>query len=72
VNRYTFVFHAYPGGAATLENLTTHERIRVSDPAAVGPQIERWLASLTGPGESVDPTAGDDPAAPGSSGTDSA
>jgi hypothetical protein len=69
VNRYTFVVHAYPGGAATLENLSTHERVRVSDLAAVGPQIECWLASLTRPGESIDPTAGADPAHPGSAGT---
>ena len=46
VNRYTFVVHAYPGGASMLENLSTHERIRVCDLAAVGPQIESWLASL--------------------------
>jgi hypothetical protein len=52
VNRYTFVVHAYPGGASMLENLSTHERIRVADLAAVGPQIERWLASLAQHGES--------------------
>jgi hypothetical protein len=52
VNRYTFVVHAYPGGASMLENLSTHERIRVSDLPAVGPQIERWLASLAQHGES--------------------
>jgi hypothetical protein len=60
VNRYTFVFHVYPGEAATLENLSTHERIHVSDLAAVGPQIERWLASLTRVGESVNPAPADD------------
>jgi hypothetical protein len=54
VNRYTFVVHAYPGGASMLENLSTHERVRVCDLAAVGPQIERWLASLAPHGESVD------------------
>jgi hypothetical protein len=53
VNRYTFVFHAYPGGTSMLENLSTHERVRVCDLAAVGPQIERWLASLTRSEESV-------------------
>jgi hypothetical protein len=52
VNRYTFVVHAYPGGASMLENLSTHERVRVSDLAAVGPQIECWLASLARHGES--------------------
>jgi hypothetical protein len=46
VTRYTFLVHAYPGGASMLENLSTHERIRVSDLAAVGPQIESWLAGL--------------------------
>ena len=52
MNRYTFVVHAYPGGASMLENLSTHERIRVPDLAAVGPQIESWLASLAEHGES--------------------
>jgi hypothetical protein len=52
VNRYTFVFHAYPGGTSMLENLSTHEQVRVCDLAAVGPQIECWLASLT---RSADP-----------------
>ncbi len=52
MNRYTFVVHAYPGGPSMLENLSTHERIRVSDLAAVGPQIECWLASLAQHGES--------------------
>lgn len=28
-----------------LENLSTHERVRVTDLAAVGPQIERWVAT---------------------------
>jgi hypothetical protein len=37
-----------------LENLSTHERIRVPDLAAVGPQIECWLASLPQPGDSGD------------------
>jgi hypothetical protein len=52
VNRYTFVVHTYPGGASMLENLSTHERIRVSDLAAVGPQIECWLTSLAQHGDS--------------------
>lgn len=58
MNRYTFVVHAYPGGASMLENLSTHERIRVPDLAAVGPQIESWLAGLAQPAEPVDPAGG--------------
>jgi hypothetical protein len=46
MNRYTFVVHVHPGGLSTLENLSTHERVRIADMAAVGPQIERWLAEL--------------------------
>jgi len=41
-----------------LENLSTHERIRVPDLAAVGPQIESWLAGLGEPAEPVNPAAG--------------
>jgi hypothetical protein len=48
VNRYTFVIQVHPDGLSTLENLATHERIQVSDLAAVGPQIEQWLGSLPG------------------------
>lgn len=48
MNRYTFVIQIHPEGISTLENLSTHERIRVSDLTAVGPQIERWLAALHG------------------------
>jgi hypothetical protein len=47
VNRYTFVVQIHPDGPSTLENLSTQERVRVTDLAAVGPQIEEWLASLT-------------------------
>jgi hypothetical protein len=46
VNRYTFVVQVHPDGPSTLENLSTHERVRVSDLDAVGPQIERWLRSI--------------------------
>jgi hypothetical protein len=49
VTRYTFVIQIHPDGLSTLENLSTHERIRVSDLATVGPQIERWLEGLTSP-----------------------
>jgi hypothetical protein len=47
VNRYTFVVQIQPDGPSTLENLSTQERVRVSDLEAVGPQIEEWLESLT-------------------------
>jgi hypothetical protein len=43
VNRYTFVIQIQPEGVSTLENLSTYERVQVSDLTAVGPQIERWL-----------------------------
>jgi hypothetical protein len=47
VTRYTFVVQVHPDGLSTLENLSTHERIRVSDLGTVGPQIEQWLEGLT-------------------------
>jgi hypothetical protein len=47
MNRFTFVIQIQPDGPSTLENLTTQERVRVSDLDTVGPQIERWLESLT-------------------------
>jgi hypothetical protein len=46
MNRHTFVVHVHPGGLTTLENLSTHERVRISDLAAIGPQIELWLEAL--------------------------
>jgi hypothetical protein len=46
VNRYTFVVQVHPEGISTLENLSTHERVRVPDMSAVGPQIESWLEEL--------------------------
>jgi hypothetical protein len=46
MNRHTFVIQVHPGGISTLENLSTHERVRISDMAAVGPQIEQWLEAL--------------------------
>jgi hypothetical protein len=49
MNRYTFVIHVHAGGPSTLENLSTHERVSVAHLAAVGPQIERWLATLPSP-----------------------
>jgi hypothetical protein len=47
MTRYTFVVQIHPDGPSTLENLSTHERVRVSDLASVGPQIEQWLEHLT-------------------------
>ena len=49
MTRYTFVVQVHPDGISTLENLSTRERIQIVDFAAVGPQIEAWLASLTSP-----------------------
>jgi hypothetical protein len=46
MNRYTFVVQIHANGPSTLENLSTHEVIPVSDLTAIGPQIERWLAAL--------------------------
>jgi hypothetical protein len=46
MNRYTFVIQVHADGPATLENLSTHERVPVSDLTAVGSQIERWLAAV--------------------------
>ena len=48
MNRYTFVIQVYPGGISTLENLGTKERVRISELAVVGPQIERWLDDQPG------------------------
>jgi hypothetical protein len=44
MNRYTFVVRIQPSGVSTLENLSTYERIKVTDLALIGPQIERWLS----------------------------
>jgi hypothetical protein len=52
VTRYTFVVQVHPDGLSTLENLSTHERIRVTDLATVGPQIEDWLKEHAGSGSS--------------------
>lgn len=60
MNRYTFVIQVHPGGLSTLENLSTHERIPLSDLAAVGPQIERWLAGLEPDGTGTEPLPSDD------------
>jgi hypothetical protein len=46
VKRHTFVVQVHSHGPSTLENLSTRERVAVADLAAVGPQIERWLAAL--------------------------
>lgn len=44
MNRFTFVVRIQPEGVSTLENLSTYERVKVTDLALIGPQIERWLA----------------------------
>jgi hypothetical protein len=44
--RYTFVLHVHPEGISTLENLTTHELIQVSDLVTVGSQIDSWVQEL--------------------------
>jgi hypothetical protein len=44
MKRHTFVVQVHPDGLSTLENLSTQERVRISDLRSVGPQIERWLA----------------------------
>jgi hypothetical protein len=49
MNRYTFVVQVHTDGLSTLENLSTHERVRVAELDAVGPQIEQWLEGLTAP-----------------------
>ena len=48
MNRHTFVIQVHADGPCTLENLGTRERVPVAHLAAVGPQIERWLAALPG------------------------
>jgi hypothetical protein len=44
--RYTFVIQVHPEGISTLENLSTHELIRLDQLAEIGPHLERWLAQL--------------------------
>jgi hypothetical protein len=46
MKRFTFVVQVHPDGIKTLENLSTHERVPVAHLAEVGPQIERWLATV--------------------------
>ena len=48
MKRYTFVVQVHREGISTLENLSTHECIRLQELAAVGAQIERWLAEEPG------------------------
>jgi hypothetical protein len=56
IQRYTFVVRVHPGEGATVENLATREQAAVTDVAAVGSQIERWLKEL-GDGAAVTPVA---------------
>jgi hypothetical protein len=58
MTRYTFVVQVHPDGLSTLENLSTHERVRITDLASVGPQIEDWLVGL-GPAATPKPTEGE-------------
>ena len=51
MTRSTFVVQVHPDGISTIENLTTRERVQITDVAAVGPQISRWLQEL----QSVEP-----------------
>jgi hypothetical protein len=55
MNRYTFVVQVHPQGISTLENLSTHECIQVSELSVVGPQIEHWLAEAS---DGVSPAPG--------------
>ena len=64
MNRYTFVIHVHPDGPSTLENVSTQQRVRIGDLAAMGPQIERWLAELKRPGSPDRATALRDRSAP--------
>ena len=54
MSRYTFIVQVHPEGIATLENLSTHDRIRLGELTEIGPCIERWLAELADP-ESAEP-----------------
>lgn len=47
MKRYTFVVQVHPEGISTVENLGTHERVRLAELTAVAPQIERWLAEAS-------------------------
>jgi hypothetical protein len=46
MNRYTFVVQVHPEGISTLENVSTNERVALSELAEVAPRIERWLEEL--------------------------
>ena len=61
MNRFTFVVQVHPEGICTLENLSTHERVRISDLGTVGGQIERWLAEQREPRPLPDPDSGTAP-----------
>jgi hypothetical protein len=60
VKRHTFVVQVHPEGISTLENLSTHERIRLAELAAIGPQIERWLADSPEKATQDPPSSGRD------------
>ena len=61
MKRHTFVVQVHPEGICTLENLSTKERVRISDLETVGPQIERWVAQEREATPRPDPDSGKAP-----------
>lgn len=49
MNRFTFVVQVHPEGISTLENVSTNERVALTELAEVAPRIEGWLAELPKP-----------------------
>ena len=48
LRRHTFIVHVRePDGEPMLENLRTHERVRISNLADIGGQIDQWLRNGT-------------------------
>jgi hypothetical protein len=57
VNRFTFVVQVHPEGISSVQNLSTEERVPISELAELGPLIERWLAELAEARPRVEPQA---------------
>jgi hypothetical protein len=57
MNRYTFVVYVHPDGISTLENLTSHERVQITELDEIGPRIEFWLRAQALKAESQEPKA---------------
>ena len=57
MNRYTFVVQVHPDGISTLENLVTHERVRITDLDEIGARIEFWLRAEALKAQSRKPAA---------------